>query len=634
MRASTIKRSLGAELTHKIKESRVLLVGAGGIGCELLKNLVLTGFGEVHIIDLDTIDLSNLNRQFLFRHEHIKKPKALVAKEVAHNFQPTAKLEAYHANIMDSQFSVGWFKSFDVVFNALDNLAARRHVNSMCLSAGVPLIESGTTGFNGQVQVIKGGETECYDCNPKATPKTFAICTIRTTPTQPIHCIVWAKSYLLPHLLGASEEEAAELDTTESSENADEIANLRKEAQTLKEVRKAMGTDQFFETVFRMVFEADIERLRAMEDAWRNREPPRVLAFKDLLERSQSTVVPSSSADQRSWTVEENFMMFKDSLTRLSKRYKEIQDRASPEDPEPILTFDKDDEDTLDFVTATANLRAEAFHMSLTSKFDTKQMAGNIIPAIATTNAMTASLCVLQSFKVLRNDLSSAKTVFLERSGQRAINSEALRPPNKKCEVCNVARGILTITPNATVENLVQGVLQPDLGYTDELCIRVGQEIIYGPDMEENISMKLSEFGIKHDTTLTVVDEDDREQDPRINLECWVTERNESEPPSKPITLEVKGEIPRMPALAKVDAPLADYADVPTATESTLPDEEAPVIVTDGANGLGKRKREGEEEPVTNGHVDKKVAGESLQTTNDAVVVVDDDENGAIVIDD
>ncbi len=59
-------------------QSRVLMVGAGGIGCELLKNLVLTGFGEVHIVDLDTIDLSNLNRQFLFRHEHIKKSKALV----------------------------------------------------------------------------------------------------------------------------------------------------------------------------------------------------------------------------------------------------------------------------------------------------------------------------------------------------------------------------------------------------------------------------------------------------------------------------------------------------------------------------------------------------------------------------
>jgi ubiquitin-like 1-activating enzyme E1 B len=59
-------------------QSRVLMVGAGGIGCELLKNLVLAGFGEIHIVDIDTIDLSNLNRQFLFRQEHIKKSKALV----------------------------------------------------------------------------------------------------------------------------------------------------------------------------------------------------------------------------------------------------------------------------------------------------------------------------------------------------------------------------------------------------------------------------------------------------------------------------------------------------------------------------------------------------------------------------
>jgi ubiquitin-like 1-activating enzyme E1 B len=131
------------------------MVGAGGIGCELLKNLVLTGFGEIHIVDLDTIDLSNLNRQFLFRNEHIKKSKALVAKESAGRFNPNVKIEAYHDNIKDPKFNVAWFRDFRIVFNALDNLEARRHVNKMCLAADVPLVESGTTGFNGQVQVIQ-----------------------------------------------------------------------------------------------------------------------------------------------------------------------------------------------------------------------------------------------------------------------------------------------------------------------------------------------------------------------------------------------------------------------------------------------------------------------------------------------
>lgn len=77
----------------------------------------------------------------------------------------------------------------------------------------------------------------------------------------------------------------------------------------------------------------------------------------------------------------------------------------------PIITFDKDDEDTLDFVAASANLRSIIFGIETKSRFDIKQMAGNIIPAIATTNAIVAGLCVLQSFKVLRGDYSSTKEV-------------------------------------------------------------------------------------------------------------------------------------------------------------------------------------------------------------------------------
>lgn len=76
---------------------------------------------------------------------------------------------------------------------------------------------------------------------------------------------------------------------------------------------------------------------------------------------------------------------------------------------EPIITFDKDDEDTLDFVTASANLRSIVFGIETRSRFDIKQMAGNIIPAIATTNAIVAGLCVLEAFKVLKGDYSVTK---------------------------------------------------------------------------------------------------------------------------------------------------------------------------------------------------------------------------------
>ncbi|KAI0231663.1 SUMO-activating enzyme subunit 2 [Lamellibrachia satsuma] len=144
-------------------------------------------------IDLDTIDVSNLNRQFLFRKEHVGKSKAEVAKESALKFNPDANIVAYHDSIMGPDYGVDFFKRFALVMNALDNRAARNHVNRMCLAADIPLIESGTAGYLGQVTVIKKGLTECYECQPKPTQKSFPGCTIRNTPSEPIHCIVWAK---------------------------------------------------------------------------------------------------------------------------------------------------------------------------------------------------------------------------------------------------------------------------------------------------------------------------------------------------------------------------------------------------------------------------------------------------------
>jgi len=145
------------------------------------------------MIDLDTIDVSNLNRQFLFRPAHVGKAKATTAAESVQRFVPTgAKISAHHSNIMVQQFDRDYFASFDVVINGLDNAAARKHVNRMALAARRPLVEAGSTGYNGQAQEIRRGMTECYECFPPPAPKTYPICTIRQTPEKPVHCIVWA----------------------------------------------------------------------------------------------------------------------------------------------------------------------------------------------------------------------------------------------------------------------------------------------------------------------------------------------------------------------------------------------------------------------------------------------------------
>ena len=336
-----------------------------------------------------------------------------MATEVAQKFTPDVNIIAHHANIKDTEFSVQWFKGFDVVFNALDNLDARRHVNKMCLAADVPLIESGTTGFNGQVQVIKKGVTACYDCTPKETPKSFPVCTIRSTPSQPIHCIVWGKSYLLNEIFGVSEDESA-FDNTEDQSNAEEIAELRREAEELRKIRQSVGTPEFPRLLFDKVFDKDILRLRSMEDMWKSRKPPEPLKYEALTELAAGAVPSTDSIlrdGQRTWSLEENLAVFNDSLDRLSKRMVQLKKGYSGSGPEPIITFDKDDEDTLDFVTASANIRSTIFGIERKSRFDTKQMAGNIIPAIATTNAIVAGLIVLESFKVLRGEFDQAKEV-------------------------------------------------------------------------------------------------------------------------------------------------------------------------------------------------------------------------------
>ncbi|KIY01361.1 uncharacterized protein Z520_02913 [Fonsecaea multimorphosa CBS 102226] len=614
------RKSLGAT-QRLVKESRVLLVGAGGIGCELLKNLVLTGFGEIHIIDLDTIDLSNLNRQFLFRQEHIKKPKALVAKDVAQKFNPNVQLFAYHANIKDKQFNLEWFSGFNIVFNALDNMDARRHVNKMCLAVDVPLVESGTTGFRGQVQVIKKGKTACYDCTPKTTPISYPVCTIRSTPSQPIHCIVWAKSYLLPELFGVSEDEAAEMDSSEDSENAEEIQKLKEEAQALKRIRALMGSNDFAKQVFDKVFKEDIERLAKMEDMWKDKKPPEPLSY-DTLEQLASEVGPGVATNgQVTWSAVENFVVFKDSLDRLVKRLSQEQAAASRSGAlQPSISFDKDDDDTMDFVAATGNLRAIIFGIEPKSKFDIKQMAGNIIPAIATTNAMVAGLCVLQAFKVLKGDYARTRWLWL---GIGSLRTDHLDSPNPECPVCSVAMARVHVNiERATLGDLVQDILRTRLGYGEEVTVMTEAGVVYDPDLEDNLEKKLSDLNIVDASFVLVKDED---ENPRVDLQIAIEAKKPEDETKAVLLVEKEGEaleIPRKPKESVSDG-IHDEDD-----------DMNGLIVSNGVSG-GKRKRPLDDEGDESAQPAKKLQGlSSAEVAKNQIMaaIVIDEEDGALVI--
>ena len=279
--------ALGPSAVQKIQEARILVIGAGGIGCELLKDLVLSGFQDIEVVDLDTIDVSNLNRQFLFRKKDVGQPKSLIAKESVVRFNPTVKMVAHHGNVKNGdKFNATFVKQFTVVANALDNVSARRHVNRLCVKAGVPLVESGSTGYLGSATLHYGGVCECYDCNPKEPPKTYPLCTIRSTPTRPVHCIEWAK-HLFILLFGAKENsmlsETGEEEEEEESSTATTTAaatTATNESVTEEAIQPPTSFDPtslrtFALGVLRAFYNAEINKKLAMKNyAELKMEPP------------------------------------------------------------------------------------------------------------------------------------------------------------------------------------------------------------------------------------------------------------------------------------------------------------------------------------------------------------------------
>lgn len=135
-----------------------------------------------------------------------------------------------------------------------------------------------------------------------------------------------------------------------------------------------MGSQDFPRLVFDKVFKEDIERLRSMEDMWKTKRAPEALDYDKLMQESLGVGPAIAQQDQTTWNVAENFAVFVDSIKRLSTRLEETRANADIGNATPILSFDKDDVDTLDFVVASANLRSHIFGIEMRSKFDIKRM--------------------------------------------------------------------------------------------------------------------------------------------------------------------------------------------------------------------------------------------------------------------
>ncbi|KAL2270237.1 hypothetical protein VTJ83DRAFT_2421 [Remersonia thermophila] len=190
----------GEQVAAAMESMKILVIGAGGLGCEILKNLALSGFKDIHVIDMDTIDISNLNRQFLFRQDDVGKSKAEVAARFVERRVRGVKITPHNKRIQD--FDEDFYMQFQLVVCGLDSIEARRWINATLVNmvdedvedSYKPLIDGGTEGFKGQARVIIPTVTSCIECqlDMHAPRAAVPLCTLASIPRQPEHCIEWA----------------------------------------------------------------------------------------------------------------------------------------------------------------------------------------------------------------------------------------------------------------------------------------------------------------------------------------------------------------------------------------------------------------------------------------------------------
>ncbi|XP_051126940.1 NEDD8-activating enzyme E1 catalytic subunit [Andrographis paniculata] len=196
----------GEELREDIKEYvKVLVVGAGGLGCELLKDLALTGFRNLDVIDMDRIEVTNLNRQFLFRLEDVGKPKAEVAAKRVMERVKGVNIVPHFCRIEDKPLH--FYNDFSIIVLGLDSVEARSYINGVACGfleydsednpreeTVKPMVDGGTEGFKGHARIIIPGKTPCFECTIWLFPPQvkFPLCTLAETPRTAAHCIEYA----------------------------------------------------------------------------------------------------------------------------------------------------------------------------------------------------------------------------------------------------------------------------------------------------------------------------------------------------------------------------------------------------------------------------------------------------------